>query len=83
MMENFIQSQSKVNQMLKEGLMQHEENFKRIDAKLEQLATHTKMLENKITSQASIFYSWQIGKFPSQPENPKEHMNVITLWSGK
>ena len=71
MMENFIQLQSKVNQTLQEGLKQHEENFKLIDAKLEQLSTHNKILEHQIASQASFSNYRQIGHFLSQIENPK------------
>ena len=90
MMENFIQSQSKINQTLQEGFKQHqegfkqhEENFKRLDARLDQLATHNKMLEHQIASQASSSNFRQMGHFPSQPENPKEHAKAVTLRSGK
>ena len=41
------------------------------------------MLENQIGSQASISHSRQMGKFPSQPENPWEHVNEITLRNEK
>ena len=40
------------------------------------------MLENQITSQASTSNFRQPGKLPSQPENPREHVNAIILWSG-
>ena len=83
MMRNFIQSHSKINQTLQEGFKQYEENFKRIDASLDQLATQSKMLENQIASQASSSNFWQIGKFPIQIENLKEHVNAVTLRSGK
>ena len=50
---------------------------------MDQLATHNKMLENQIASQASSSNSYQMGKLPSQPENPREHVKAITLRSGK
>ena len=46
MMENFIQSQNKVNQ-------KHDEEFRQMNLRLDQLATHNKMLEHQIASQAS------------------------------
>ena len=54
-----------------------------MDARLEQLATHNNMLEYQIASQASSSNFHQIGHFPSQPENPKEHAKAVTLRSGK
>ena len=50
---------------------------------MDQLATHNKMLENQIASQASSSNSHQMGKLPSQPENPREPVKAITLRSGK
>ena len=41
------------------------------------------MLENQIASQASDSNFWQPDKFPSQPENPREKVNVIMLCSEK
>ena len=39
------------------------------------------MLEHQIASQESSSNYRQMGHFPSQPENPREHINVITLRS--
>ena len=69
--------------MLQEGFRLHEENFKRIDARLDQLAIHSKMLENQIASEASSSNFQQMGKFSSQTKNPREHVNAVTLRSGK
>ena len=76
MMENFIQSQNKVNQ-------KHDEEFRQMNLRLDQLATHNKMLECQIASQASSSNFRKMGHFPSQPENPREHMNAVTLRSEK
>ena len=63
--------------------MQHEEKFKWIDAKLEQLATHNNMLEHQIASQARSLNYHKMGHFSSQPENPKEQAKVMTLSNRK
>ena len=81
MMENFIQTQSKVMQTVQDGLKQHEENFKRYDTRMDQLATHMKSLENQIASQVSSSNFFQPGHFPSQPQNPREQAQAITLRS--
>ncbi|XP_058005234.1 uncharacterized protein LOC110635006 [Hevea brasiliensis] len=49
---------------------------------MDQLATHNRMLENQIAQQASSSSKAQ-GKFPSQPENPREHCKAVILRSGK
>lgn len=41
------------------------------------------MLENKIASQANASNLRQLGKLPSQPENPREHVNAIILQTGE
>ncbi|XP_058003988.1 uncharacterized protein LOC110659532 [Hevea brasiliensis] len=41
------------------------------------------MLENQIAQQASTSNSKAFGKLPSQPENPREQCNAVTLRSGK
>ncbi|XP_021645418.2 uncharacterized protein LOC110638981 [Hevea brasiliensis] len=41
------------------------------------------MLENQIAQQASSSNSKAFGKLPSQPENPREQCNAVTLRSGK
>ncbi|KAG8655534.1 hypothetical protein MANES_04G049450v8 [Manihot esculenta] len=47
-------------------------------AKVDQLATHNKMLENQIAQQASSSNK-ATGKLPSQLENPRKHYNAIIL----
>ncbi|XP_058010474.1 uncharacterized protein LOC131183820 [Hevea brasiliensis] len=49
---------------------------------MDQLATHNRMLENQIAQQASSSSKVQ-GKFPSQPENPREYCKAMILRSGK
>ncbi|XP_058008531.1 uncharacterized protein LOC131182979 [Hevea brasiliensis] len=41
------------------------------------------MLENQIAQQASSSNSKAYGELPSQPENPREQCNAVTLRSGK
>ena len=76
MMENFIQSQNKVNQ-------KHDEEFRQMNLILDQLVNHNKMLEHQIASQVSSSNFRQMGQFLNQSENPREHVNVVTLRSRK
>ena len=50
---------------------------------MDQLATHLKSLENQVTSQANSSNFRQPCHFPSQPQNPREQAQVVTLRSGK
>ncbi|KAJ9173880.1 hypothetical protein P3X46_016972 [Hevea brasiliensis] len=62
---------------------QHNELIKQLTSRMDQLATHNKMLENQIVQQASSS-SKAAGKLPSQPEmNPREHCKAVTLKSGR
>ena len=45
------------------------------------MGAHVKMLKYQIASQARSSNFCQPGHFPSQPENPREHVNTITLRS--
>ena len=83
MLTNFIQDQTKSMQEVKETLKEHKEIFKQHDAKFEQIFTHLKLLDNQVASQASSLNFRQLGYFPSQPQNPREHAQAITLRSGK
>ncbi len=57
--------------------------IKQLAFKMDQLATHNKMLENQIAQQAGSSNK-TTGKLPSQPEmNLKEHYKAVTLRSGR
>ena len=63
---------------------QNEEQFKQLHSKIEQLATHNRILETQIAQQASSSNTKPLGKLPSQPEYvQKESCQAITLRSGK
>ena len=84
MLENFIQDQTKSMKEVKESLKEHKEIFQQHDAKFDQIFTHLKLLDNQVASQqASSSNFRQPGHFPSQPQNPREHAQAITLRSGK
>ncbi|KAJ9189474.1 hypothetical protein P3X46_000762, partial [Hevea brasiliensis] len=61
----------------------HDEEMREMKARLEQMQTHNRMLENQIAQQASSSSAKSFGKLPSQPENPREQCQAITLRSGK
>ena len=76
-MEQFVNQQIAINK-------QNEEQFKQINSKLEQIATHNRILETQIAQQASSSNNKPLGKLPSQPEYiQKESCQAITLRSGK
>ena len=76
-MEQFINQQLSINK-------QNEEQFKKINSKVEQIAAHNHILETKITQQASSSNIKPLRKLPSQLEYvQKESCQVITLHSGK
>ena len=83
MLENFIQDQTKSMKEVKETLKEHKEIFQQHDDKFDQIFTHLKLLDNQVPSQASSSNFHQSGHFPSQPQNPREHTQAITLRSGK
>ena len=60
-----------------------ENQFASQESQISQLFVHEKILENQITSQASASNFVQPSKLPSQPENPREHVNAVILQSGK
>ena len=63
---------------------QNEEQLKQLNSKLEQLATHNRILETQIAQQASSSNTKPLEKLPSQPKYvQKESCQVITLRSGK
>ena len=68
---------------VKETLKEHKEIFQQHDAKFDKIFTHLKLLDNQVVSQASSFNFCQSGHFPSQPQNPREYAQAITLRSGK
>ena len=68
---------------VKETLKEHKEIFQQHDAKFDQIFTHLKLLDNQVASQVSSSNFRQPGHFPSQPQNPREHAQGITLRSGK
>ncbi|XP_042405116.1 uncharacterized protein LOC121995443 [Zingiber officinale] len=90
MMENFIATQSKQNdeyrQHMVESNRKHSETaeaISQISGKIDNLANHTKMLENQL-AQVTDSPSRVPGRFSGRPEtNPVEHCNAITLRSGK
>ena len=75
--EQFVNQQMSINK-------QNEEQFKQINSKLEQIATHNHILETQIAQQASSSNTKPLEKLPSQPEFAlKETCQAITLRSGK
>ena len=77
LMEQFVNQQMSINK-------QNEEQFKQLHSKLDQLATHNRILETQIAQQASTSNTKPLGKLPSQPEYvQKESCQAITLRSGK
>ena len=63
---------------------QNEEQFKQINSKLEQIATHNRILETQIAQQASSSNIKPLGKLSSQPEYvQKQSCQAITLRSDK
>ena len=63
---------------------QNEEQFKQVNSKFEQIATHNCILETQIAQQASSSNIKSLGKLLSQPEYvQKESCQVINLRSGK
>ncbi|KAJ9159605.1 hypothetical protein P3X46_025102 [Hevea brasiliensis] len=72
MMEGLLVTQQQQNEMIKQ-----------LTSRMNQLATHNKILENQIAQQAGSS-SEAAGKLPSQLEmNPKEYCKVVTLRSGR
>ena len=61
LMEQFVNQQIAINK-------QNEEQFKQINSKLEQIATHNRIFETQIAQQASSSNNKPLGKLPSQPE---------------
>ncbi|KAJ9185121.1 hypothetical protein P3X46_004785 [Hevea brasiliensis] len=72
MMEGFLAAQQQQTELIKQ-----------LTSRMDQLATHNKMLENQIAQQASSL-SKAAGKLPSQLEmNPREHCKAVALRSGR
>ncbi|XP_044489283.1 uncharacterized protein LOC123213766 [Mangifera indica] len=60
-----------------------DEAIRQLTTKVDQLATHNKMLEVQLGQQASTSNSREIGKLSSQPQNLREHCKAIVTRSGK
>jgi len=78
-MEWFIQTETKTNGALGESMSQLNTTF-------ESMSTHQKMMETRLAqiAQQVSHLSLPLGHLPGQPEtNPKGHINVISLRSGK
>ncbi|XP_031116691.1 uncharacterized protein LOC116020354 [Ipomoea triloba] len=54
-----------------------------LNAKVNQVAAHNKMLESQIANQASPSSNKAIDKLPAYSKNPREQVNAITTRSGK
>ncbi|KAJ9177189.1 hypothetical protein P3X46_012429 [Hevea brasiliensis] len=77
---------ARLEAMIETLLVSHQSQqdmISQLASKVDQMATHNKMLENQIAQQASSSNSKAFGKLPSQPENPREQCNAVTLKSGK
>ncbi|KAJ9182762.1 hypothetical protein P3X46_006719 [Hevea brasiliensis] len=77
---------ARLEAMIETLLVSHQsqqEMISQLASKVDQMATHNKMLENQIAQQASSSSNKAFGKLPSQPENSREHCKAITLRSGK
>ncbi|XP_057985368.1 uncharacterized protein LOC131170331 [Hevea brasiliensis] len=68
---NFLTTQQKQREVIQQ-----------LTSRIDQLATHNRMLENQIAQQVSSS-SKVHGKLPSQLENPREHCKEAILRSGK
>ncbi|KAJ9186720.1 hypothetical protein P3X46_002263 [Hevea brasiliensis] len=81
------QEQSSTTEALLQQILanqtKHDEEMREMKARLEQMQTHNRMLENQIAQQASSSGTKSFGNLPSQPENPREQCQAITLRSGK
>ncbi|WJX45921.1 hypothetical protein P8452_32768 [Trifolium repens] len=85
MMENFIAAQVQTNKDFLNQNIHTSEQIKKLNNKLDVLATHNRMLETQISqvAQQQASTSAPAGIFPGQPEqNPKGHVNVVILRSG-
>ena len=77
LIEQFVNQQIAINK-------QNEEQFKQLNFKLEQIATHNRILETQIAQQTSSSNTKPLGKLPSKPEYAqKETCQAITLRSGR
>ena len=77
LLEQFVNQQITINK-------QNEEQFKKINSKLEQIATHNRILEIQISQQASSSTIKPLEKLPGQPEyTQKKTCQAISLRSGK
>ncbi|XP_044467736.1 uncharacterized protein LOC123197479 [Mangifera indica] len=70
MIANFILAQ-------KQKANAQDEAIRQLTAKVDQLATHNKMLEVQLGQQASTSNSREMEKLPSQPQNPREHCKDV------
>ena len=77
-MESFMETMMKQQ---KEMMANQQRMIEQLSQKVDQLATHNKMLETQIANQTP---SSSKPNIPSQPQqNPKGHANAIFLRSGK
>ncbi|KAJ9174043.1 hypothetical protein P3X46_017115 [Hevea brasiliensis] len=77
---------ARLEAMIETLLVSHQSQqdvISQLASKVDQMATHNKMLENQIAQQASSLNNKAFGKLPSQPENSREHCKAITLRNGK
>jgi len=81
------QEQSSTTEALLQQILanqiKRDEELREMKARLEQMQTHNRMLENQIAQQACSSSTNSMGKLPSQTENPREQCHAITLRSGK
>jgi hypothetical protein len=84
-MENFITAQTQQNKEFMNQNIHVNELITQLGTKVDQIVTHTKMLETQI-SQVALNQAPQTtpgGQFPGQPQqNPRGQANAITLRSG-
>ena len=77
LIEQFVNQQITISK-------QNEEQLKQLASKIDQIATHNRILETQIAQQASSSNTKPLGKLPSQLEfTQKETCQAITLRSGK
>lgn len=86
LMENFMMTQTRQNDEFRNKNLLTDEALRQLNTKVDNVVTHNKMLETKISQvgQQQAASSIPPGSFLGQPEqNTKGHLNVVTTCSGK
>lgn len=85
-MKSFIATQTLLNEEFRNQNLLTNETLRKLDTKVDNIFTHAKMLETKISqvAQQQAASSAPSGSFPKQPkQNSKVHVSVVTNISEK